>query len=423
MKTKRMLLVTGGLSAIALIGGLSWIAPALARGVDMPPMFVKSPAGDLHIFQSLPGTCDNVNQSTPITRGLLEIAPSEGIDVPGGKSFVLTRASLSFAPFTVDRECMTQDVTREFTDIGVQLVRTASFTGVPSGPGVFDFAIPKDNLLFYQSSTVNGELQTSSMRPKEDVTGTIDLANGAFAMQVAIATTIHFKFGCFNPCSIGGGSCEECLVNDDYHGTLTTTISGPIAFPDADGDTVPDRSDNCKFSPNADQTPVATPVVTPPPDVTLASCLDTEIGTASGKDICDATPVTVTSNAPAVFVPGNNVVTWTGQDGKGRLGSSNQTVTVVDTTPPLVSCVPAGLPAHVFRVSSSDDCTSSMRLGDIALVEGERIKIEEVGRGGVRQVNVLSPGGIRHFNVGKGEGVIVATDGAGNVASATCPRK
>jgi len=38
----------------------------------------------------------------------------------------------------------------------------------------------------------------------------------------------------------------------------------------------------------------------------------------------------------------------------------------------------------------------------------------------VRLLNVVGPNQIKHFKVGKGEAVIVATDGSGNVASAYC---
>jgi hypothetical protein len=493
MTTKSMLLVIGGFSGTALFAGLTWMSPALAREVDRPPMVVEAVTGDLHIVQSLPGTCDNVDQRAAIVAGRLEIAPSEGIDVPGGKAFVLTRANVFFAPFKIERHCMTQDAVRNFTDVGVQLVRAASFTAVPTGAsGVFDFTIPKDDLLFQQAFKVNGTLDSASVRPKQDVTGTIDLANATFVMRVAVGTKIHFEFGC---------TPFGCLVNDDYHGTLTATVGGALVFPDSDGDTVPDRSDNCQFFPNTDQGPVATPVVTAPADVTLASCADHAIGSATARDLCDARPVTLTNDAPATFAVGSNVVTWTGLDTKGRIGTSNQNVMVVDTTPPMftsipsdvelndckaadlglptgtddcagaltftndapakflvgttavpwratdvsgnqttatatqkvnvtdtvpptVTCVPAG-PPDAFRVSVVDACTSSpvIRLGGFSLANGEVVMINETGQAGIRLVNDLTPGQVRHFQVGKGEAVITATDESGNPASALCIKK
>jgi hypothetical protein len=314
-------------------------------------------------------------------------------------------------------------------------------------------------------------------------------------MHVVIATRIHFKAGCFDPCPIV--SCEVCPIDEDRDGTLTADLSGTIVFPDADSDGVPDRSDNCRLVANPDQSPVATPVVTAPSDVTLASCADSQIGSASATDVCDGGPVTVTNDASHPFPRGTTVVTWTAQDAKGRMASSTQRVTVVDTTPPTftsvppditlnncgpanlglptavddcagtptftnnapakflvgptvvtwtatdvsgnhatatqtvtvhdtvppaVACEPAGPPGGSFRVSSSDACTTTptIRLGSFVLADGEKIKINETGQSGVRLVNVIGPEHIKHFHVGNGEAVITATDGSSNVASATC---
>ena len=72
----------------------------------------------------------------------------------------------------------------------------------------------------------------------------------------------------------------------------------------------------------------------------------------------------------------------------------------------------------------SDDCTASPRvwLGPYALTPGETIKINETGQRGIRLVNVVGPDRIKHFHVGRGEGVIWATDEAGNTATAACIR-
>jgi hypothetical protein len=484
MKTKWTLL---------LLGGLSGIAPAvpLAQSPDLQPMVVNNLTGDLRVQQSTPVTCNDVDQTTPVTQGRIEITPAEGVDVPGGKFFVLTRANVSFAAFTVHVSCLggAESRTRNYTKVDVQLGRAVSFNASPSAPGVFDVTIPKDDFLIYESAIVDGESETGYKSPKEDVTGTIDLENGTVQMRVVVATRIHFKGGCL--------PYVGCAIDEDRDGTLTADLSGTIVFPDADGDGVPDRGDNCRFVANPDQSPVATPVVTAPSDVTLASCADSQIGIAGAADVCDGGPVTVTNDAPSPFPLGATVVTWTAQDAKGRVGSSTQTVTVVDTTPPTftsvppdialndcgpanlglptavddcagtptftnnapakflvgptvvtwtaadvsgnhatatqtvtvtdtvapkVACEPAGAPGGSFRVSSSDACTTSptIRLGSFVLTGGEKIKINETGKSGVRLVNLIGPERIKHFHVGKGEAVITATDESSNVGSAHC---
>ena len=78
-------------------------------------------------------------------------------------------------------------------------------------------------------------------------------------------------------------------------------------------------------------------------------------------------------------------------------------------------------PGSSFQASAIDACgATTIRLGSYVIANGEVIKIDETGQSGVQQVNDVSSDGVRHFHVGKGEGVIVATDGSGNVASAVC---
>ena len=96
-------------------------------------------------------------------------------------------------------------------------------------------------------------------------------------------------------------------------------------------------------------------------------------------------------------------------------------MTVIDTTPPTVTCVAGHAAVAAFKVFAFDACdVPAVRLGSYVLAIGERIKIDEVGKPGVSLVNDVGADHIRHFHVGKGEGVIVATDASHNSASATC---
>jgi antitoxin (DNA-binding transcriptional repressor) of toxin-antitoxin stability system len=72
-------------------------------------------------------------------------------------------------------------------------------------------------------------------------------------------------------------------------------------------------------------------------------------------------------------------------------------------------------------VSATDACAAPiLRLGSFVLAEGERIKINVTGQPGVRLVGVVGPDRIRHFQVGKGEAVITATDPSSNVTTVVC---
>ena len=482
MKTNRMLFLIGGLTAIVS-------AMPLALGADLQPIVAANLTGELHVEQGIP--CGGVAEATtPVAQGRLEITPVEGVGVPGGGTrFTLARVSVAFEPLSLHGSCLGVGETRQYTELGVQLEKAVSFTAVSSGPDVFDFTIPKGNFLVYEGAMLGDDLENGYKYPSEDVTGTIDLAHATVTMRVVLATRVQFKAGCLPPFG--------CIINETDNGTLTATLGGALTFPDSDGDGVPDRVDNCRFFSNVDQARVATPVVRPPSDVTLSSCLDTRIGAAIAVDLCDAGLVMVTSDATATFKAGSNLVTWRGQDATGRLGYGTQTVSVVDKTPPAftlvppaialndckapalgpataaddcdgaltvtnnapktfavgstavtwtatdvagnltkatqivtvtdmvsptVSCVQSGRVPRTFKVASSDACTKTptISLGSFVLANGEMIRISETDEPGVRLLNVVGPNQIKHFKVGKGEAVIVATDGSGNVASAYC---
>ena len=87
------------------------------------------------------------------------------------------------------------------------------------------------------------------------------------------------------------------------------------------------------------------PVVTDPPNVTAeATAVDTPLadvtlGTATATDIFTIT--SITNDAPATFPLGNTLVHWTATDENGNSATtSTQTVTIVDTTPPVLSNIP-----------------------------------------------------------------------------------
>jgi hypothetical protein len=453
-------------------------------------MIVSNLTGGLRIQQEIPCSMralEHFHHTAPVKGGRLELTPAGGRDVPGGKSFALMRADVIFRGFSIQRSCLTVDRTQTYQQLSVRLASAVAFTAASVSPWaqVYQLRIPKADVLLQEAVVVNGVPSNTYKVPTEDVTGTIDLENRTVQLHIVITQTIHFQAGCTE---IG------CVVDEDGRQVLTADIAGTIILPDVDRDGVPDMDDNCRFTPNPDQSPVATPVITAPANLTVNSCADHDIGAASATDVCDARPVTVTSAAPSTFAGGRNLVTWTAQDAMSRTATRTHVVTVVDTTPPdftsvpldlaLNNCGPATLgrptaaddcagavtfgsdapssfrvgptvvtwtatdasgndamatqtvtvtdtvppsvecnpdqPAGTYRIVAIDACTSvpAVRLGPYALASGEQIMINHVGRPGVRLVNVV--GGTRHFEVGPGEAVIIATDSSGNTASGVC---
>ena len=343
---------------LALIGGVSGVvlAASLGQGADLQPLVVTNLGGTLRIEQGVP-CADDVDMTTPVNGGRLELTPAEGIAVGADRRFALTMASVSFAPFSIHRSCLGFDRTRNYSEVGVQLGRPVSFLATAAGGGLFNINIPKASVLLFTATVVNGDIETGVKQPSEDVTGTINMTSGAFSLRVVIAQRVHFEAGCT---PIG------CVINETKNGTLTANLTGTLVFPDTDADGVPNRTDNCPLVANPLQQPIATPVVSPPFDVTLASCADRRFGRAIAADVCDAGPVTLTNNAPNPFAVGANVVTWTGEDAKHRLGTATQTVTIVDTTDPIFTSVPPDVamnncgPAPLGLPTATDDCAGTV---------------------------------------------------------------
>ena len=346
MKTKWML----------LCGVLLAAAPVVSQAatVNRRPLVVTNLTGELRIEQSLPSACGDVDQATQVTGGRMEITPAEGYEVTDGRRFDLTSATVTFAPFLIRRSCYLHSEVRDYTALAVQLgVAAAPLRAVPSGPEVFDLTISRDDVVLYEAAAVNGGLETGYKRPTEDVTGTLDFQNGTITLRMVIGTKLHIQGGCLPPFG--------CTVDGDYPGTLTATIAGTLVFPDADGDGVPDRDDNCTHAANGDQRPVANPVVRPPADLTVSSCAATRIGAGLAIDICDFKTAMLSNDAPGVFDPGTNHITWRGVVG-GSVATAVQTVTVADKTRPEFLAMPAEsslttcTPGKLEKPAAIDDC-------------------------------------------------------------------
>jgi hypothetical protein len=393
--------LVAGLGAVAL-------AAAPAQGVDFRPLVATPLAGSLQIQQSVPTGCTSLDvRPLAVTGGRMEISPAGGLDDGAGhKLFTLAVFSAYFEPFSVHVVCPLHTEDRAFRAIGAQLGASVIFTGVPDGRGGYAFRIPKDQFVIYEVADDNGQSDRSYKHPSSDVVGSITV-EGRVLVHVEVPSSLHITgFG----------------IDGDFGGTQIADIVGTLRFPDTDGDGIPDNLDTCPFVPNPNNEPIATPVLTPPPPVTLASCLDRRFGVATAVDVCFGRRVTITNDAPNPFTPGTFLVTWSADDEVDPVVTAQQTVTIVDTTPPRVSCVATRRPTgNAFRVSASDQCdTPVIRLGDFVLANGEVVQIQETGQPGVRLINDTRDGSIRHFLVGKGQATITATDASHNVATAAC---
>ena len=387
----------------------------------VPSLIFTNFRGTLHISQRVP--CGGVLEvTTTVADGRMDITPFlvRGDVIGAPVQFKMTRADMFYTPFSAHHECNGIAATAVFSEIGLRLAKSVTFAGEPIGERHYRFSIPKEQFLIYESVMSNvpavQQPETRYVRPSEDVTGEIDLRRGTAQLHIALASRLRFRAGCIG---------RRCAVDEILEGTQVSDLAGGLYAPgtDSDDDGTPDLYDNCPLVPNANQAPVTTPIITAPADMTVNSCQPAGIGTATAEDVCRARPVAISNNAPASFAVGPNLVTWSGNDGIDPIATDTQVVTVTgDSLPPTPSCTATNPPGRSFRVAAGDNCAgpTSLKLGSFSIGNGEVIQIQETGKPGVRLINTVSADKIRHFQVGKGEALIVATDAAGNAARALC---
>jgi hypothetical protein len=463
-------------SSLFVLTAAAALAGASARGADMRPMTLEDFSGQLRIHQPLPGTCETVDLTVPAIDGRMEIAPGEDVVGYGNQMFFeLRRAQVSFAPFTVHRSCMLQDVTRVYSSVKVSLGRAVPMTATNVSSHLY-IVIPKDEVVIQQAVVVNGQLEIGETKPLTDVYGFISEGG-----QVSISVTVRSRV-------------------EGHDGTITATLTARRVPADYDRDGVPNWQDNCRLVPNPTQVPVVSPVVVTPPDRTLGSCAHA-LEYPAAADVCRGQPLTIThdappklpkglttvnwrirdafnhtttttqritvvdrtppaflagptnvtlptcgpatltpptpvedcdasvsltSDAPASFplLPYPTVVTWTAQDSSGNRGHLQHVVSVVDTTRPSASCSLQSQTdelAGLYQVGAADACgLASLKLGPYDIAPGETIELAFTNFGTQVTPIVPAPHGVRAFSVSAASGRIEARDGSGNKTLATC---
>lgn len=126
-----------------------------------------------------------------------------------------------------------------------------------------------------------------------------------------------------------------------------------------------------------DSTP---PELAAPEDVTVEqtsfSGAIPDLGEATAPDLCDA-DVEITNTALPVFPLGQHAVAWTAIDDSGNVATADQTVTVVDTTPPDLTIPPditaeqqdaAGATIDIGQAVATDICDPAPVVTNTALV-------------------------------------------------------
>ncbi len=164
-----------------------------------------------------------------------------------------------------------------------------------------------------------------------------------------------------------------------------------------------------------DNTP---PTITAPPAVNAATgagatacgtvVSEAALGAATASDNCGSATIT-RSGVPAgnLFPVGTTTVTYTANDGHGNTATATQTVTVVDNTPPVVSC-PTGTtaPANASCQAAIPNVLGDVIASDNCMAAGALLKTQ-------------SPAAGTLVSLGAQTITVSVTDAAGNSASCT----
>ncbi len=144
------------------------------------------------------------------------------------------------------------------------------------------------------------------------------------------------------------------------------------------------------------------PIVTPPANITMEATGPTTavvLGTATATDIVDGT-LTATPDNTGPFTVGVHTITWSATDHAGNTGTATQTVTITNTTPPVITP-----PANITMEATGP--TTAVVLGTATatdLVDGTL---------------TATPDNTGPFAVGVHTITWSATDQAGNTGTAT----
>jgi microsomal dipeptidase-like Zn-dependent dipeptidase len=240
-------------------------------------------------------------------------------------------------------------------------------------------------------------------------TATDDAGNSSTAKQTVtvVDTTAPVITGPANVTKEATGKKTSVTIGTatgtDAVGPVTITSNAPTKFDVGDTTVTWTATDDAGNSSTAIQTvtveDTTAPVITGPANVTEeATGLQTAvaIGTATGTDAVG--PVSITSNAPATFPIGSTTVIWTATDAHNNSSTATQTVTVEDTTAPVIIG-----PANVTEEATGLQTTVAIGVA--------------TGTDAVGPVTITSNAPAT-FPIGSTTVIWTATDGAGNSSSA-----
>ena len=123
-----------------------------------------------------------------------------------------------------------------------------------------------------------------------------------------------------------------------------------------------------------------------------------EIGSAEASDLVEIS--SISNDAPEVFPLGETLVTWTTTDTSGNSASATQTISVIDTTSPIIE------KPHDVTIDATSKSNNTLNLDEIDIIES------------ISDVSIINNAPL-YYEFGETIVTWTATDTSGNSASAT----
>jgi uncharacterized repeat protein (TIGR01451 family) len=236
-----------------------------------------------------------------------------------------------------------------FSDPGA----TATVCGNPiavTTSGTVDIHTPGVYSITY-SATANGQTSQATR------TVTVEADNTAPTIQVLGANPMTVE--CHTTFTDPGATAHDACAGD-----FPATASGTVDANTVGSYTITYNATDPSGHPATAATrtvnvvDTTAPTVTAPANVTVntgsgaSSCSttvsDATLGSGSANDACQGALAVTRTGVPAgnVFPVGQTTVTYSATDASGNTGSATQTVTVIDNTPPTISC-PANITVYL----------------------------------------------------------------------------
>jgi len=237
--------------------------------------------------------------------------------------------------------------------------------------------------------------------------------NMAIASQtVTIQDSTSPKISAMDDISLEAKSSSQNLVTltipeiYDEVGVMSVTNDAPEVFPLGETIVTWTATDSSGNSASTTQTitvvDTTAPVIITPENVTsnATSKLNNIVELEQISVIDSISTVQITNNAPSYYEFGETIVTWTATDSSGNSASATQTITVVDTTAPVI----------ITPENVTSNATSKLN----NIVELEQISV--IDSISTVQITNNAPS---YYEFGETIVTWTATDSSGNSASAT----